>query len=78
MRIYKPTVLGGDFELRPQKVAVWFEEVYTMPRRTKNTRKKEPVAPSAVSKEKIVTIAEDAAVDSFLDDFSVQSEGQRV
>ena len=49
-----------------------------MPRRTKNTRKKEPVAPSAVSKEKIVTIAEDAAVDSFLDDFSLQSEGQRV
>ena len=48
-----------------------------MPRRTRNTRKKEPAAASGVSKEKIVTIAEDTAIDSFLDDFNLQSERRK-
>lgn len=61
-----------NFELRKWRL---FQR--TMPKRTRNTRKKEPVASSGVSTEKIATIAEDAAIDSFIDDFSVQSEVSR-
>lgn len=48
-----------------------------MPRRTRNTRKKEPSVPSAASKKKITAIAENTegeSVESLLDDFDIQSK----
>ena len=52
---------------------------WTMPRKTRNTRKKkEPSAPSDASKKKLAAIAEDnerESIDSLLEDFEIQSKG---
>ena len=48
-----------------------------MPRRTRNSRKKEPSALSAASKNKTTAIAEDMegeCMDSLLNDFDIQSK----
>ena len=56
-------------------VAVWIRR--EMPKRTRNTRKNEPSAPSGVSQERMAAIAggmERDSVESLLEDFDVQSE----
>ena len=51
-----------------------------MPRRTRNSRKKEACPPGAASKKKLAAIAEETegeSLDSLLDDFDIQSQYQQ-